>query len=80
MQCIVKPRSKPHPGHSVFPYLLRDARITKANQVRAADITCIPMAKGVCYLVVIMEGIKALVEGPRTRFTLVPSTKLLIAA
>ena len=41
-----KPRlSKPHPGHRVFPYLLRGVSITRANQVWAADITYIPMAE-----------------------------------
>lgn len=51
-----KPRlSKPHPGHKVYPYLLRDLEITCANHVWAADITYIPMAKGFCYLVAIMD-------------------------
>ena len=51
-----KPRlSKPHPGHKVYPYLLRGVEITRANQVWATDITYIPMAKGFCYLVAIMD-------------------------
>ncbi len=51
-----KPRlSKPHPGHKVYPYLLRGVEITSANQVWAADITYLPMSKGFCYLVVIMD-------------------------
>ncbi len=51
-----KPRlSKPHPDHKVYPYLLRGLEITRANQVWAADITYIPMAKGFCYLVAIMD-------------------------
>ncbi len=51
-----KPRlSKPHPGHKVYPYLLRGMAITRAKQVWAADITYLPMAKGFCYLVVIMD-------------------------
>jgi putative transposase len=51
-----KPRlSKPHPGHKVYPYLLRGLEITRANQVWAADITYLPMAKGFCYLVAIMD-------------------------
>ena len=34
-----KPRlSKPHPGHKVYPYLLRGMRIDRANQVWATDI------------------------------------------
>ena len=51
-----KPRlSKPHPDHKVYPYLLRGLEITSANHVWATDITYIPMAKGFCYLVVIMD-------------------------
>ena len=51
-----KPRlSTPHPGHKVYPYLLRGMAITRANQVWAADITYLPMAKGFCYLVAIMD-------------------------
>jgi putative transposase len=51
-----KPRlSKPHPGHKVYPYLLRGMEITRANQVWSTDITYLPMAKGFCYLVAIMD-------------------------
>jgi putative transposase len=51
-----KPRlSRPHPDHKVYPYLLRDMDITRANHVWAADITYIPMARGFCYLVAIMD-------------------------
>ena len=51
-----KPRlSEPHPGHTIYPYLLRGLTITEANHVWAADITYIPMARGFCYLVAIMD-------------------------
>lgn len=51
-----KPRlSKPHPGHKIYPYLLRGLEISRANQVWAADITYLPMARGFCYLVAIMD-------------------------
>ena len=51
-----KPRlSKPHPGHTVYPYLLRGLDITCANTVWCSDITYIPMAKGFCYLVAVMD-------------------------
>lgn len=51
-----KPRlSKPHPDHKVYPYLLKGLEITRANHVWAADITYLPMARGFCYLVAIMD-------------------------
>lgn len=51
-----KPRlSKPHPDHKVYPYLLSNLEISRANHVWAADITYIPMARGFCYLVAIMD-------------------------
>lgn len=51
-----KPRlSEPHPDHKVYPYLLRGLEITKANHVWASDITYLPMARGFCYLVAIMD-------------------------
>ena len=43
------------PERRVYPYLLRDLAITRPNQVWAADITYLPMARGVLYLVVIMD-------------------------
>lgn len=51
-----KPRlSIPFAGHKIFPYLLRGLKIDRANQVWAADITYIPMAKGFVYLVAILD-------------------------
>jgi putative transposase len=47
--------SRSHPGHKVYPYLLRGLVIDRPNQVWCADITYIPMAKGFVYLVVIMD-------------------------
>ena len=42
--------SVPAKGHTVYPYLLRGMKITRPNQVWAADITYIPMARGFLYL------------------------------
>ena len=47
--------SKPAPGHKIYPYLLGGMKITRPNQVWAADITYIPMARGFLYLVAIID-------------------------
>jgi len=47
--------SKPAPEHAVYPYLLRNLTIGRVNQVWAADITYIPMARGFAYLVAIID-------------------------
>ena len=57
MQALYPKRrlSKPHPGHSVYPYLLRGMEITRAGQVWSADVTYLPMARGFCYLAAVMD-------------------------
>jgi putative transposase len=47
--------SQAHPGHKIYPYLLRGLLIDRPNQVWCADITYIPMARGFVYLVVVMD-------------------------
>src|SRR6476660_4375677 len=47
--------SKRHPGHKVYPYILRGQTIDQPNQVWAADITYIPMRQGFLYLVAIID-------------------------
>jgi putative transposase len=47
--------SKPHPEHRIYPYLLKRLPIIRPNQVWAADITYIPLARGWCYLVAILD-------------------------
>ena len=47
--------SQPGKGHKIYPYLLRELSVERANQVWATDITFIPMAKGFMYLVAIMD-------------------------
>jgi putative transposase len=69
-----KPRlSKPHPGHTVYPYLLNNLTITEANHVWCSDITYIPMAKGFCYLVAVMDWASRKVLSFRLSNTLDPS-------
>ena len=51
-----KPRtSQRHPAHRVYPYLLRQLAISRPNQVWAADITYIPMARGFVYVLVVLD-------------------------
>jgi putative transposase len=47
--------SKKHPGHEIYPYLLRGLTINRANQVWALDTTYIPMAKGFVYLTAVVD-------------------------
>ena len=43
------------PGHTVYPYLLRELTVERPDQVWATDICYLPMAKGFMYLVAIMD-------------------------
>lgn len=47
--------SRRNKAHAVYPYLLRDLKITEANQVWCADVTYIPLAHGFVYLAAIMD-------------------------
>ena len=47
--------TQPHPGHQVFPYLLRTLDITAPNQVWAMDLTYLPMRRGFLYLVAVLD-------------------------
>ncbi|WP_425483782.1 hypothetical protein [Hongsoonwoonella zoysiae] len=50
---------KPHKGgsakgHKIWPYLLKGMRVERPKQVRASDITYLPMRREFLYLVAIM--------------------------
>jgi len=47
--------SQPHLQHRIYPYLLRNLAVTRANQVWCTDITYIPIKRGFLYLVAIMD-------------------------
>lgn len=47
--------SRRHPEHAVYPYLLRNMEIKRANRVWAADISYIPMKRGFVYLFAVMD-------------------------
>lgn len=42
-------------GHKIYPYLLRDAAITRVDQVWSADITYVPLRQGFMYLVAVID-------------------------
>ena len=44
-----------HPEHRVYPYLLRDLKVAKPNEVWCADLTYVPLHRGFLYLVAIMD-------------------------
>jgi putative transposase len=51
-----KPRlSRKHPAHRIYPYLLKGVEIVRPDQVWSTDITYIPLARGFCYLVAIID-------------------------
>ena len=51
-----RPRTTiPNRDHVIYPYLLRDVKIDRPNQVWCTDITYIPMQRGFLYLVAIMD-------------------------
>lgn len=51
-----KPRtSQRGDNHRIYPYLLRNVKIVRPNQVWSTDITYIPMARGFTYLVAILD-------------------------
>jgi putative transposase len=47
--------SAPHPGHRVYPYLLKGLAIERPDHVWCADITYIPVRRGILYLAAIMD-------------------------
>lgn len=51
-----KPRlSQPARGHQIYPYLLRDHKITRANEVWSTDITYVPIEGGFVYLCAVID-------------------------
>ena len=65
--------SRRHPCHPVYPYLLRGLKVTRPNQVWAADVTYIPMARGFLYLVAVVDWCSRKVLAWRLSISLDPS-------
>jgi putative transposase len=47
--------SKPHPGHKIYPYLLRNVTAAYTNHIWGTDITYIRTAEGFVYLVAFID-------------------------
>lgn len=47
--------SQRHPGHKIYPYLLRGVEITHPGQVWSTDITYVRMANGFAYLTAVID-------------------------
>ena len=54
----------------MFPYLLRELAIERANQVWALDITYVPMARGWVYLVAVLDWASRRVLAHRVSITM----------
>jgi putative transposase len=65
-----KPNSRRHPGHKIYPYLLRGLTIRRPDQVWAMDITYIPMAKGFVYLAAVVDWATRRVLSSRVSITM----------
>lgn len=62
--------SKPNPENKVYPYLLKNLRITHPNHVWSIDITYIPVKTDWLYLVAIIDWFSRYVLGWRLSDTL----------
>jgi putative transposase len=62
--------SRRHAAHPVYPYLLRNLKVERPNQVWAADITYIPMRRGFVYLVAVIDWLSRRVLAWRLSNTL----------
>jgi putative transposase len=63
-------RSKPAPGHKIYPYLLRSVAVERPNQAWAMDITYIPMARGFVYLAAVVDWFSRRVLSWRVSITM----------
>jgi putative transposase len=55
--------SKANKEHKIYPYLLRNLKIVRPNQVWEMDITYIPMKKGYMYMVAIIDVFSRYIVG-----------------
>jgi putative transposase len=57
-------------GHRIYPYLLRDVRIERPDQVWSTDITYVPLADGFMYLAAVLDWFSRYVVAWRLSNTL----------
>lgn len=50
-----KQLSQPHPGHRIYPYLLRGVPIIRPNQVWGTDFTYVRLTHGFAYLIAFLD-------------------------
>ena len=62
--------SKNHPGHKIYPYLLRGMTIDRVNQVWSLDTTCIRMAEGFVCLTAVVYRVSRKVLAAKIAITL----------
>nr|WP_211609410.1 IS3 family transposase [Paraburkholderia haematera] len=62
--------SRKHAAHRIWPYLLRNRKIDRANQVWAIDTSYIPMARGFVYLTAVVDWASRRVLAHRVAITL----------
>ncbi|MGF6980370.1 putative transposase [Paraburkholderia sp. JPY465] len=62
--------SRKHAAHRIWPYLLRNRKIDRANQVWALDTSYIPMARGFVYLTAVVDWASRRVLAYRVAITL----------
>jgi putative transposase len=65
-----KPKLSAGRGHKVYPYLLRDVTVERADQVWSADITYVPLACGFMYLAATIDWFSRFVVSWRLSNTL----------
>ena len=65
-----KKLSVPNQEHLIYPYLLKGVVINRPNQVWSTDITYIPMRRGFCYLVAIVDWYTRLIISWKLSVTL----------
>jgi putative transposase len=62
--------SRKHAAHKIWPYLLRERKIERSNQVWALDTTYIPMKRGFVYLTAVIDWATRRVLSHRVAITM----------